>query len=376
VVVQVALGLLLLVSSGLFVRSARHGLTIDSGFREERLLLLSLDLDILGYEASEGRAFYRDLQEALRGAAGVEAAGLASGPPLQGYPGLRVAPAEADVAYGSPLSVTRVGDGFLDAAGVDLLSGRPLRESDMGGTTQVALLNEAAARRLGGPGEALGRALRIDGEEEIVDVVGIVADTRPSLYSRPEPVVYLPRNATYRPRATLYVRTSGDPTALIPTVRTLVRTLDPRLPLLSLEAAADLRHRLLAPWRLGYLAMGVLGSIAVLLAGAGLYGVLAYSVARRTREIGIRLAIGASRGAVVRMIVGRSLRVVALGLVAGFPLAAILAFLLRRMLFGVSPMDPWVYGEVGGLLLAVAVLAALLPARRAASVEPVRAMTE
>jgi len=376
VVVQVALGLLLLVSSGLFVRSAQHGLTLDSGMEEDRLLLMSLDLDLLGYQAQEGRDFYRQLVAELRGVPGVEAAALAEQGPLQGHPSSRVAPASGEAEFGQTMAVARVGARFLESAGISLRTGRGLSQEDMEGPPGVAVVNQAAAERLFPGASPLGRRLSVAGFEGEVEVVGVAANTRASLYRDAEPMVYLPRSDAYVPRSTLFIRTDGAPEQTAPAVRDAALALDPRLPVKALEPARILRRRLLAPWRLGYLAMGFLGSVAVTLAGAGLYGVLAYAVSQRTREIGVRMALGAGTGRVVGMVLWGAFRLLAAGAAAGFLLSGAAATLLRSALFGVSPLDPWVYGRVGLLLVGITLVAALLPAVRAASVEPVRAMAE
>jgi predicted permease len=374
VVAQVALGLMLLVSSGLFVQSARHGLTVDTGMDEDRLLLLSLDLDLMDYEAAEGEAFYDRLVTALRGAPGVEDVALAARPPLEGSPSMRLAPAEGDADYGAVISVASVGDGLLETVGIRVLAGRTLTAVDVKEGSDVAVLNQAAAEHLW-PGQVpLGRLLRTQERERVLEVVGIVADSRVSLFRQAEPIVYLPFAGTYAPQATLHIRTSGRPEASVEVVREVVRRLEPRLPVRGLEPALEVRRRLLEPWRLGYMALGVLGAVAVLLAGAGLYGVMAYAVSRRTREIGVRMALGAGSLAVVEMILRGALRLLAAGLALGFLLSAAVATLLRGALFGVSPVDPRVYGQVGALLLGVALLATFVPAVRAASVEPVRAI--
>ena len=374
VVAQVALGLLLLVASGLFVRSAQHGLTVDTGMDEDRLLLLSLDLDLLGYEASEGAAFYDRLVTTLRSTPGLEEVALAALPPLSGSPSMRVAPAEGQEDYGAVISVASVGDGLLEAVGIELLAGRTLTAADVGEDSGVAILNRAAVERLW-PGEVpLGRHLRLQEGGRVLEVVGVVADSRISLHRQPEAIIYLPFADAYAPQATIHIRTSGRPEGRTEVVREIVGRLDPRLPVRGLEPATEIRRRLLEPWRLGYLGLGALGGVAVVLAGAGLYGVMTYAVSCRTREIGVRMALGADSAGVVRMILLEALRLVGMGLALGFILSAAVATLLRGVLFGVSPLDPWVYGRVGGLLLGVAVLAALVPSLRAASVEPVRAM--
>jgi putative ABC transport system permease protein len=304
----------------------------------------------------------------------VERVAMAARPPLEGAPSMRMAPAEADEAYGALVSVASVGSGLLEALGIELLAGRTFSGADMDGGAGVVVVNRAAAELLW-PGEMpLGRALRLQDGGRVVEVVGIVANSRISLYRQAEPLVYLPFGV-YAPQFTLHVRTSGRPAESAETVREVVRGLDHRLPVRELAPALEIRRRLLEPWRLASLALGVLGGLAVVLAGAGLNGVMAYAVTRRTREIGVRMALGAHPLAVARLVVAGALRLTFMGLAAGFILATALATLLRGAFFGVSPLDPWVYGQVGGLLLGVGVVAALVPAVRGASVDPVRSMT-
>ncbi len=374
VVAQVALGLLLLVSSGLFVRSAQAGLKVDTGIQDDRLLLLDVDLDLLGYESAAGEAFYDRLLPALRGIPGVEEVALADQPPLQGYPSARVAPSGGDPSRGPRLAVAHVGDRILEASGLGLQAGRTLTEADERGGARVAILNEAAARRLWPGQNPLGNRLRLDEERDDREIVGIVRDSRTSLSTGPEPIVYLPRGPEYQPRATVYVRTTGDPRAAADQVRGVIRRIDPRVPVQGIEPAREVRSRMLAPWRLGSMALGGLGAIAAMLAGAGLFGVLAYSVALRTREIGVRMALGATRSAVSTLVLLSAARLVGLGMILGFLMASAVATLLRAGLFGVSPIDPWVYGEVACLMTGITVVAALLPALRASRIEPVRVL--
>jgi putative ABC transport system permease protein len=372
VVAQVALGLLLLVSAGLWVRSAQNGLQLDSGLDEESLLLLSLNLELMGSDAPEPEVFFTGLLDLLRQTPGVEGVALAGSSPLQGYPRVRVAPSSQEASYGNLMSVTQIGDGYLDAVGIPVLSGRDLIPSDMGGPVRVALLNQAAARRLFPDRDPLGETLSLDEGSEGLEVIGIVGDTRASLFREPEPVVYLPKVLSGSPLATFYIRSLSSPSALRESVKGVVARTAPHLPLERLETAEELRVRMLTPMRMSYLALGFLGAIAVALAGAGLYGVLAYSVNRRSREIGIRMALGAEASTVATMVVGGAFRLLAIGMGIGMALSAGIATLLRGGLFGVSPVDPWTYLRVGGLLSVITLLAALLPALRASRIDPVQ----
>lgn len=375
VVAQVALGLMLLVSSGLLVRSAQYGLQVDSGLDEARLLLLGMDLDLLGDPGPQPEAFYSQLLDRLRKTPGVESAAIANQSPLQGYTRTRVAAAGEAVAYGIPLQAARIGDDYLRSAGIPLRAGRAIKPDDRVGHPRVALLNEAAARKMFPGSRALGQKILVGDEQQPLHVVGIVGDTRASLYREPEPMVYLPRMAGESPRATFYIRTTATPESLAERVRIAVATLAPDLPIKDLETAREFRMRMLAPWRLAYWALGFLGAVAVALAGAGLYGVMAFVVSRRTREIGIRMAMGAEASSVARMVLMSAFKLMGAGLGIGIALSAGVATLLRRELFGVTPLDPWVYVRVAGLLAGITLVATLLPAIRAAMVDPVQAIS-
>lgn len=375
VVGQVALSVILLVAAGLFVRSAQHGLSISTGIEEEGLILATLDLGVLQYEESEGRAFYQALVEGARGLPSVEAAGLADLPPLDGLPAGRVARPDQEAAYGVRAGFSYVGEGWFEAAGVPVLSGRPPRRVEAAGSEVV--ISRALAKELWPGASPLGEPLQVGTGEDVrtLTVVGVAGDARTRLHEAPAPVVYRPREGSYLSTATVYIR-SDRTEAATRGVRELVRRLDPRLPIRSVETAAELRERELLPWRLMAMALGSLGGIGLLLAVAGLYGVVAFSVARRTREIGIRIAMGSDRQGVVRLVVREAVALVGTGLLVGALVAALIATLLESMLFGVSPVDPWTYGTLAVLLLAVGVLAALVPGRRAAAVEPMRALAD
>ncbi len=383
VVAQVAISVILLVAAGLFVRSVGRGMAVDTGLAEDGLTLFTLDLDVLGYDAVRGRAFFRDLVDGVRSLPDVESAALADLPPLRGLPRTNVSDAGRGEMAGAPaVGVARVGEGWFEAAGLKVLSGDPAGAGHRWHEGVVAV-NRTLAGRLWPDGPARGRMLRIGGgshaaggQARAVEVVAVTADARTRLHEPATPVLYLPMDSAYSPRATLYVRAAGHPGRVVPAVRDVVRRLDPALPLGTVETAAQLRRAELLPWRLLARAMAVLGAIALVLAAVGLYGVVSHAVARRTREIGVRMAVGATRFAVVGMVLRQGLGTVTLGLAIGGLAAAGVAELLGWMLFGVSPLDPVTYASIAGVLLAVSVVAVLGPARRAASVEPARTLKE
>lgn len=381
VVAQVTLSLVLLVTGGLFLRSVRNGLTVDTGMDEDHLLTLTLDLDVLGYSEAEGRAFYRRLTEQVRSLPGVRAAALADRPPLAGLGSVRVSAGAGPADGGFLSSVARVGAGWFEATGVRLLAGSGFPEGSgeaEGEGPRSVVVSRALATTLWPEASPLGRTLRIGeggGEGTPLEVRGVAEDMRTHLHQPPEPVLFLPLTA-YGSRASLLVRTEGPAADMAPAVRGVIGRLDPALPVHAVETALQMRQRELLPWRLMVRGMGFLGALALFLAAAGLYAVTAFTVTRRTREIGVRLALGADRVRVAGMVLRWSLGLVGSGVLLGTVLSGVVASLMRRMFVGVSPLDPLTYGALGALLGLTAVAAALWPAVRAASVQPSRVLAE
>ena len=373
VVAQVALSVVLLVVSGLFVRSVGRGLAVESGLEEEGLVLFTLDLGVLDYDAVRSRALWGELVASVRALPGVEAAALADDAPLAGLPWDRLV-AGGDAALGEARVVRgAVGEGWFDAAGIPLLAG-----TAAGGPEgpRAVVVSRVLADRLWPGRSAVGRTVRLGGADgAAATIVGVAADVRQRLHATPEPTVYVPRAATGA-GATLYVRSRRPAERVAAEVRAVVRRLDPSLPVHAVATAREIRDAALLPWRLLARAMAALGGIALALSVAGLYGVVSHSVSRRRREIGVRLALGATRRAIVGMVLRQALGTVGVGLVLGALAAGGVGMLLRSILFGVSPLDPVTFGAIGLLLLGVAALAGAGPARRAASIAPVRALAE
>lgn len=378
VVSQVTLALVLLVTCSLFVRSVRRGLTVDTGLDESHLVVFTLDLSVLDYPAAQGKAFYRDLTAHVRALPGVSAAALSARPPLSGLGRIPVTASSGVSSHGLSASVAYVGPRWFETAGVPLLSGAtfPVANADESRAERVAVVSRTMADRLWPGRSPLGAYLLMgDGDARTsLQVVGVAGDVRTELLKPPSPILYLPIQTAYTPRASLLVR-SGRPTErVISSVESAVRSLDADLPIESVETVNQTRSAALAPWRLVADGMGLLGSLALALAAAGLYAVIAFAVTQRTREIGVRMALGAAPGRVVRMVFTWTLSLVGSGVILGTLLATTVASLIRSMLFGVSPFDPITYLGVGLLLLLVGVTASALPAARAASVEPSRTL--
>jgi putative ABC transport system permease protein len=273
---------------------------------------------------------------------------------------------------------TIVGPRFLETTGGLLVRGRGLERADGEHSPRVAMINETMARRLWSGPNAIGRRFRVGRDGEWVEVVGVVRDGKyVMLGEEPRPYFYLPLAQRYQSPVTLLVRTAGDPAALMPPLERLLRELDRDLPLYNVRTMdAHVRDSVfgLMPLRMGASMAAVQGVIGLLLAIMGLYAVVSYAVARRTHEIGVRVALGAGGGDVVRLVVREGLRLTMTGVVIGLAVSLGLGALLSRVLYGVKAVDAGVFAGVTALLLGVSALACYLPARRATRVDPMVAL--
>lgn len=385
VISQVALCLVVLVCGGLFLQSLRQMGRLDLGFHPDHLLMASLDLGLARYDDQRGRQFVDRLLERARALPGVQAAAVAQSVPFDYMIQLRDYGAEGKISEGKPGQDgyingpgNHVSPEYFTTLGSRLLRGRQFSRADDAAAPQVVIINETAARRLWPEADALGKRLRYDRGGEFREVVGIVRDGKyVMLGEEPRPCVFVPFAQGYRSPLTLHVRTAGDPLALVPAIRALLTELDPHLPIYNVRSMEQhLRGSAfgLMPLRMGATLAAIQGVIGLLLAVMGLYGVVAYSVAQRTREIGIRMALGAPAGEVLRLIIRDGWRLTLVGLGVGFAIAVGMALLLSRLLVGVTPWNVPVFAAVLALLAGVSLLACYLPARRATRVDPVIAL--
>jgi len=375
---QVSLASLLLVVAALFLRGLGNAAGIDPGFQSARVVDLPIDLSLRLYDDQRGQIYYRELLERVRGLAGVEAVTLIGYVPLAGSnSGTVVAPVEADpddrTAYRGT-TFTAVAPGYFAMFGIQLLRGRAFDLEDRDGTPAVAVANEAFARMMWPDAEAVGQRVRFDADR-VITVVGVVPNTKyKSLGDRELPFLYLPSTQWYQSGMVLQVRLATDTPAERAAVRRAVQGLDPGLPLPTVTAMADDMRISLLPARLGAGLLGAFGALALFLAALGVYGVTAYLVGQRTVEIGIRTALGASAGNVLRLVMGDTLLLVAVGcgvgLIGGIGVGRIAA----SWLYGVGALDPLALGSALAVLAAVGLLGAWLPARRALAVDPIRAL--
>jgi macrolide transport system ATP-binding/permease protein len=384
VVVQVALSLLLLICAGLFLRSLRNASAIDPGFDADNLLAMTMDLEQQGYDEARGKQFNAQLLDRVRALPGVVSASLTDSLPL-GLDGARrgitIEGYSAQPGESTELHSSTVAPGYFETLRIPLLQGRTFETQDRPEAPGVVLINEAFARRYWPGQPPLGKRIQMGAVREGTNnaphltVVGVVKDGKyTSLGEEATPFFYLNLAQRYASSPTLIVRTNGNPTDLLATVRNEVTTLDKSLPLFDVKTMRQHLGIALLPARLAGSVLGVFGLVALLLAAAGIYGVMAYAVAQRTREIGIRMALGADSLAVLRLVVQQGMTLVLIGLAIGLAAAFALTHLLKSLLFGVSTVDPVTFAGIALLLTLVALLACWIPARRATKVDPMIAL--
>jgi predicted permease len=378
VVSQVAVSLVLLITAGLFLQSLSKALRVNPGFDPRNALTLSFDLGLQGYSAAARQSFERDILAGAISLPGVESAALAGVLPLSGRTvGSAVRPEGAPSDRGGiSAGESSVSPGFFRTMRIPLTSGRDFTDNDNASAAPVVIVNGSLARVLWPGADPIGKRLRMSGNDEpLREVVGVAADIKyRNLSEERRAFLYLPQRQRPSAALSLVVRTTGDPAGMILPVARVARALDPQLPLYNVMTLGQMLRQSADIQQAASAMLGVFGALALLLAALGMYGVTAHSVAMRTREIGIRMSLGARTGDVlslfVREGVGRSLVGVAIGLV----LSAAVSILAARFLFGLGAMDMLAFAGGAVILCAVAAVASYVPARRAAKVDPVVAL--
>ncbi|MFL5579359.1 MAG: ADOP family duplicated permease [Gemmatimonadaceae bacterium] len=384
VVGEITLSVVLMVGAMLLVRSYRNLAGTELGFDERGVLTARVTLARADYpEPSRAAAFYASLMERMRGAPGVTAAGVAQGIPFSGWNTAYRAivegappqkPGEELIAHFQFASPD-----FFKALGVGLVRGRWLADADRDTANPTALVNESMVKKAFGGRDPIGHRLTIPlGEGRYATVVGVVRDYRHYRLPQPMgPAIYLPpllASPFFALQQTVVVRTSGDPLSLAPALRAAVKELDPRVAISQVQTLEGAVSRSLWRQRLQGNVLAIFAALSLVLACVGLYGVVSYAVAQRTRELGVRMALGATRGSVVRLVLGQSGRLVAAGTALGLVAAWLSARVIASLLYGVERTDPATFALVPLCLALVALAAAALPARRAARVDPIVAM--
>ncbi len=377
VITQVALSMVALISAGLFVRSLREAYKADPGFDPHGVLLASFDPFLSGYDEIRGREFYRRLVERVSTLPGIESATLARRLPLTDG-GIAFAAVTID-GYASAkdedmrLNYETVGPQYFQTMRISFVYGRDFDERDQEGAAGVVIINETMARRYWPGGDALGRRLKLN--KDWLEIVGIAKDVKNrSLSEGHQPFLYLPLLQDYRSNMILVARTGVEPEKMFPSVRAEVAALDPGIPMFDAKTLEEHIGISLFLQRMAATLLSIFGLLALSLAAIGLYGVMAYSVSQRTRELGIRISIGAARRDIFKLILGQGLTLSVVGLLGGLVVALVVTRLTGKLLYGISATDPVTFVVVALLLFCVALLACYFPARRATRVDPIIAL--
>ena len=378
VVSQMAFSLLLLVSAGLFMRSLDNVRLLDIGFRTDGVLLSSVDLFSAGYDSARGKQLLTRILDDIRALPGVESASLARRVPLgistgsssttldpQGYVSPKNDPAWSYLNWVAP--------DYFRTMRIPVLAGHEFDQADRLEHQEYVVVNRTFVDRYWPGQNAIGKRIRIG--KDWLAVAGVVGNSKYRRLNEPEsPFVYLSTTWNYRPDVVLHVRSSSDPRRLSAPVRAVIQRADSALPVFDQMTLADhvqsasFQHRIAASFLTAF------GALALVLSSIGLYATTAYSVSRRTRELGARLALGATRRDILRLVLGHALRLTAIGLLIGAVLAGVAAFLFSALLVGVRPLDPVTFIGVTLLLSGIAVAASYVPARRAARLDPLQAL--
>lgn len=372
IVAQMALSIVLLVCAGLFLGNLRSATAVDKGFESEGLLMAEFDPSLQGYARAATMEFYRRLDERLAAHPQVLSVGRIDNMPL-GFSnsdrGISVPGYEPAENERMNIHYSSVSSGYFETMGIPMRAGRGFATEDDSSAVPRLVVNERFAQRFWPDQDPLGRTVQVAGRD--YTVIGVVPTGKyQRLGEPPTPFMFFAQEQQYRAGMTVVVKVNGDPTPVMAAMRQEVRALDPNLPVANLRTMDSHLGIALMPARITGAALGVFGLLGLVLASVGMYGVMAYSVSQRTREIGIRMAIGAAAQDVVRLVMRQGLALVIIGLAIGLAGAAGASQLLRAMLYGEQSFDLTTYTVVPLLLLSVAAVATWIPARRAALVDP------
>ena len=378
VISEIALALVALVGSGLFLRSMQNAQQFNPGFESHNMFQMLFDLGALRYDENHAQQFFRDVVERAKTVPGVVNASVSANGVFGGGISATVF-REGEQSdpnnRGTLVNFDEVTPGHFDTMRIPLLGGRDFTDFDRENTAPVAVINQAMANLLWPGQEPLGKRFAVVQEPDLLQVVGVVGTTVVGQIGEdPQPIAYFPMRQKYSPFATLVVRTTGNPDGLLGTVRTQVQQLDKNLAFTNTQTVQQILGQGLWPARMGAALLGLFGALALILASIGIYGVLAYSVAQRTSEIGLRMALGAQPHQVLRLVLRQGMLLALIGAAVGILVALPVARLASGLLYGVSATDPITYAAITLLLMGVALLACYLPARRATRIDPLVAL--
>jgi predicted permease len=376
---QVALSLVALVGAGLFLKSLRNAQRIDPGFDHVRIGILTVNLGAHGYDEARAHEFHRQMLERAVALPGVESATLATGIPLfQGTILRTVFPEGVDSSdrkNGRLVQLNTVDLGYFETMEIPLRRGRDFAETDHAGSPHVVVINEELARQLWPGDDAIGKRFKFFGQEWWNEVIGIAADIKYSFLGEdPQPYIYLSLRQVYEPAVTLHLRTRSAPATALGMARRKVQEMNRTLPITNVLTYGEILRQSLWEPRMGASLLAVFGLLSLLLAVIGVYGVMSYSVSQRTRELGVRMALGAAQGDVLKLVVRQGVSLAAGGIVIGLAVSLAATRLIANLLFDVSARDPLTFVAIPLLLGLAALLASLQPAWRATKVDPTVAL--
>ena len=370
-VLQGAISVVLLIGAGLFVRSFHNVKSLDLGFQPEHILIAQMSARGTPIDSARRLELMERLRERALTVPGVQQAAHTVAIPFSLEWNQQIVVPGVDTASLRELFyINPIGPGYFETMGTPLIRGREITDADRAGGQPVAVLSQNAVRRIWPSEDPLGKCVRLAGSDTCYVVVGISSDIRLQFNDEPVRHIYLARTQMYTPDSRIFIRTRGEAVAKVEDVRRALQEVVPGFAYVSAAALDQIVAPEMRSWRLGATMFTIFGLLALVVAAIGLYSVVAYDVSQRTRELGVRVALGASAGAVLRLVVGEGLRVVVVGLVLGAAVALSLAARVSPLLYKVSPKDPLTYAGVIGVLVVVAIVASLAPALRASRVDP------
>jgi len=385
VVAQVAISIIVLICTGLFLRSLNKALKVDPGFSAENLVTMFLDPSLPGYDKAAGLRFYQELRRRIEAQPGVRGVSLAMFLPLGGSgngrgPIVKEGEADPPPNQGVGSGCNFVAPKYFATMRTPLALGREFTEQDTADAPPVVIVNQEFARKFyGGEQNALGKRFRFRQVTPLMEIVGIAKDGYyDSLYEDRQPYMFLPEYQNYQSQMTLLLSadSADDLKAVVENARREIGQMDARIPVFGVTMAeSNMSYAYWGP-RLAAGMATAFGLLALLLATMGLYSVMTYAVSQRTREIGIRMAIGAQAGDVLRMVVWRGMSLTLIGVTLGLAAALVLTRVMKNLLFNVSATDPATFALISLLLVAVALIASYIPARRATKADPLQALRQ
>ena len=378
VIGQVALSLVSLVTACLFLRSIVRATAIDPGFQTDHLAVFMLNPGQVGYDKPRTENFYREVKRRLAAQPGIVSTSWASNLPLwsRAVGGIVIEGKEQQRKSEAVTSVLNTIDtDFFSTIGVSILRGRDFTDDHREDTMPVAIVNQAMVDRYWPNQDAIGKRFHLAGESAYRQVVGIARNANyQTLGESPRPCIYVPLRQNFSDSMVLYLRTSSDPTNVLPAAQRVIHDIDPQMPIPDVRTGRKVIQQALWSASMGVSMLSLFGLVALVLASIGLYGLLSYSVRQRQREISVRMALGAGRAQVLRLVLGQGMLLVGTGVLIGIALSLLSGRAVSRVLYGVSASDPVSLAGASMVLLTVAGLACYLPARAASRVDPLRGL--